>query len=67
MTREQVVQMIRQRAAGRTQREMAHELGVGQQHLNDIFGGRREPGPTILLALGLRKISYFVRITAGGD
>lgn len=51
--------MIEKLCKGRTQAAVARELGISPAYLCDILAGRREPGPSVLKALGLeRKISY---------
>lgn len=41
------------------QKEAASALGVSPQYLSDVLSGKRDPGPAILKALGLRRaITY---------
>jgi len=49
------LEVIRKRLEGKTQKELAGELGISVQYLNDILAGRRSPGPTVIEALGLEK------------
>ena len=42
-----------------TQKEAAKSLRIRPAYLSDLLNGRRDPGPTVLKALGLRK-SYEV-------
>lgn len=53
------------RAAG-SQKAWALANGVSPQYLHDVLNARREPGATILAALGLRKVVRYVeaRISA---
>jgi transcriptional regulator with XRE-family HTH domain len=53
--------LLRSLIDGRTQAEVAVELGVTTQYLSDILHNRREPGPTVLKALGLRKVVLYQR------
>ena len=51
--------ILHQRLNGKTQRELAGELGISVQYLNDILKCRREPGPAVLHALKLeRRVTY---------
>lgn len=34
---------------------MAQELGISKQYLCDVLAGRREPGPAILEAMGIKR------------
>ncbi len=38
-----------------TQKALAEALGVSAQYLTDIIHGKREPGETVLCALGLTR------------
>ena len=38
-----------------SQKDAASRLGVKPSYFSDVLNGRREPGPKILCALGLRK------------
>ena len=44
-----------------SQRLAAQALGVSDAYLCDLKKGRREPGPKILTALGLRRIVEYDR------
>ena len=46
------------RVAG-SQKAAAAALGISAQYLTDILNGRREPGPKMLKALGLERISSY--------
>jgi len=56
-----VRRLVCKRLKGRTQREVAAELGVSCSYLNDYLRFRREAGPTMLEALGLRRVARYVR------
>jgi transcriptional regulator with XRE-family HTH domain len=45
-----------------SQKDMASVLRVSPQYLNDFLKGRREPGPSILKELGLRREVRYVDI-----
>lgn len=38
-----------------SQKAAAESIGVKPSYFNDVLQGRREPGPAILSALGLKK------------
>lgn len=42
------------RAGG--QKAWAIRWGLSPQHVNDVLNGRRDPGPGVLIPLGLQKI-----------
>lgn len=48
-----VIELLRRKAAGKTQRAFAEEVGISQQYLCDLLQGRRTPGPAVLEYLGL--------------
>lgn len=53
------ITLLRQRLSNKSQRDLAKELDVSPQYLNDVLNERREPGESILKPLGLeRVISY---------
>lgn len=41
--------------------ELARQIGVSPQHISDVKGGNREPGPKILDFYGLEKTVEVVR------
>lgn len=59
--REVVTELKRRVASFETQSEAAESLGIKSQYLNDILHGRRQPGPTVLRALGLARETHYVR------
>lgn len=54
LTKEQVVEKLRQGQGALTQTEYARAIGVSPAYLSDVYHSRREPGPAILRALRLR-------------
>lgn len=59
MSRDDVVKLMRKVQGDRTQRDFAVELGISQQYLCDIYKGAKDPGDTVLTALGLvRHVIY---------
>jgi transcriptional regulator with XRE-family HTH domain len=48
---------LRRRLKGKTQLELAAELGVTAAHISDILSGRRAIGDTMLAALGLERVT----------
>jgi transcriptional regulator with XRE-family HTH domain len=48
------------KSRGWTQRQAAANWGISPQYLNDLEHERREPGETVLKALGLRKQVRYV-------
>jgi|GEM_PF-1831074 len=59
LTVDEVIALMRKRQGDGTQRDLAKELGVSQQYLNDVYLRRREPGEAILKGLGVvRRVIY---------
>lgn len=61
LTREDVLAKLRERQGEKSLRAFAAELGLSAPYLSDVYNGRRDPGPSILGLLGLRKeesVSY---------
>lgn len=42
-----------------SQKALAAQLGVSPQYLGDVLNGKREPGESILEALGLCKVVHY--------
>ncbi len=62
MTADEVLALLRKHVAKhKTQGEAAKSLGVSGAYLSDVLNSRRDPGPTILKALGLQKSYERVR------
>ena len=52
---------LRQRAArAGSQAALAQQLGITPTYLSEVLGGRREPGPKFLRALGLRRVTVYL-------
>ena len=54
MDKQQVINKIRQLQGSSTQKDFAASLGISPQYLCDIYKGRRDPGPSILKAFGIK-------------
>lgn len=52
-------------AAAGGQRSWAHANKISPSFLNDVLNSRRDVSPTILAALGLRRVTYFERVSRG--
>jgi hypothetical protein len=50
------VAILKRRCDGRHIAVVASELGVSSQYLSDVLRGARDPGPKILVALGLERV-----------
>jgi DNA-binding transcriptional regulator YdaS (Cro superfamily) len=46
-------------AAQGSQKDAAAFLGISAQYLNDVIQGRRDPGPTLLKALGIKAVQTY--------
>jgi transcriptional regulator with XRE-family HTH domain len=55
-TKEQVIKALRKAQGDRTAKDFAASIGVSQAYLSDVYHGRREPGPSILSAIGLQRV-----------
>jgi transcriptional regulator with XRE-family HTH domain len=62
MTRDELVKLLQRRVqtAG-TQAALAKELGITAAYLGDVLNGKRKPGPTVLNALGFRRVITYVK------
>lgn len=58
MTAEQVRLILLAKCAG-NQKAWAEKNGVSPQYVCDVLMGRREPGESILNALGLRRLVFY--------
>lgn len=54
-------------SAADSQRAAARNLGISPCHLNDVLRNRKEPGPKIASALGLRAVTNYVPIDHDDD
>lgn len=60
ITQEGLRDSLRDRATEMgSQKALAEHLGVSAQYLGDVLSGKREPGDSILKALGLRKTVHY--------
>jgi len=50
-----VIELLRKRVEGSSQKELAEDIGVSQQYINDLIHGRRTPSDKILKYLGLKR------------
>jgi len=48
--------ILREQIAKSSLRKLATEIGCSAAYLSDVMRGNRQPGPTVLKYLGLRKI-----------
>lgn len=55
LTRDQVIEMLKENQGERSIRQQAITLGVSAAYLSDVYLGRRDPGPAILRHFHLRK------------
>jgi transcriptional regulator with XRE-family HTH domain len=63
MTRDELMKLIQQRVEQTgTQAALARELGITAVYLGDVLSGKREPGPKILDALGIRRVITYVKV-----
>jgi transcriptional regulator with XRE-family HTH domain len=67
MTEDQVVQLLKEETVGRTQVDLAKEIGISPQYLHDVLNGRRSPGEAILKYLQIEKRETYIRIKLGAD
>ncbi len=56
LTPERFRDYLRSRINGMTQAAFAKQLGISPQYLGDVLNGRREPGGTILHAIGFERV-----------
>ena len=64
MTHEEILGRLRQQArVYGSQNNAARELGVSVQYLAEVLQGRRPIGPTLLQALGIRKVITYEEIS----
>lgn len=63
MTDQKVIDAIRERLVGRTQEQLADELGIDQTTLSRILNHQRNPSKQVLERLGLRERKIIEPIT----
>lgn len=56
MTLQDVLNRLRTFIGDCTQKSAARKLNVSQQYLTDVLNGNREPGPLILVGLGIERV-----------
>jgi transcriptional regulator with XRE-family HTH domain len=58
LTRNEVVELLREMAKGPGgQTALACRIGCRKQYISDVLRERRPPGPRVLKALGLRRLT----------
>lgn len=60
LTRHDVVELLFSMVKVCSQKEVAEELGVSAQYLNDVLLERRKPGKSILVPLGLEQVALYL-------
>lgn len=60
-SKEQVLRILRDRREGRTQKQMAKDIGCAESYVSDVLKERREPGPKILAYLGLISSDEYIK------
>lgn len=53
--KEEVVEKLKEDQGEQSLREYAHTVGCSASYLNDVYSGRREPGPKLLDHLNLER------------
>lgn len=61
INKDEVIALMKKRQGERSNQDFAVELGISKQYLGDIYQGRRDPGETVLTALGLEKKEFFIK------
>ena len=60
ITREEMTDLIRAAAQeAKSQRALAHKWGVSPSYITDLLQGLRDPGPTILDAMGYERVVFY--------
>ena len=57
LTREEVVQRLREDQGQRSLRQFAKDLGCSASFISDVYQGRRHPGNRLLAMFGIRQIT----------
>ena len=57
-----LIQMLRSRARQSSQKQVAAELGISPQFLNDLLWGRKEITPRVAEVMGYRREVVFVKV-----
>jgi transcriptional regulator with XRE-family HTH domain len=63
LSSEQVIGLLKKRQGRRPNTELAVELGISKQYLGDVLRGRRDPGPPILKALGIKRVFVLEKVS----
>ena len=60
LTKADVISLLRRRIeeAGE-QKALAEQFGISPQYLSDVLNDKREPGESILVGLGLKKVVVY--------
>ncbi|MGC8520020.1 MAG: helix-turn-helix domain-containing protein [Steroidobacteraceae bacterium] len=48
--------ILKKRVKSSTYAQVAQELGVSSTYIYDVLAGKRQPGPTLLKALGVERV-----------
>ncbi len=59
ITEARLIEMLQVNAKLSNQKEVANQLGISPQYLNDILNHRRYPGEKVCRALGLRRVVMY--------
>jgi len=55
ITEDEVLKLLHKRLRNKTQKALAEELGVSAPYLGDVLAGKRQPGPSLLRSLRLKR------------
>ncbi len=61
ITQAELIMILREQASPNA-RAYAQREGIAQSYLSDVLNGRRDPGKSILKALGYEKVVLYQRI-----
>jgi transcriptional regulator with XRE-family HTH domain len=61
ITQAELVALLREQAQP-SQQAYAQRIGIHQSYLSDVLNGRRDPGKTILAALGYERVVLYRKI-----
>lgn len=63
ITSDEFVNLIRARVtAANSQGEVALDLGISRQYVNELASGKRPPGAKLLARLGYEKVTMYRRV-----
>jgi transcriptional regulator with XRE-family HTH domain len=60
-TADVLVAQLAEKIAKSTQKDVAQELGISQQYVNDVLKRRRPPGPSVSKKLGYERVPNLYR------